>query len=235
MAVTFRSKSFAAATGTSPTVAEPAGAVSGDMLVALAIASSAAAVTLPAGWTKPTGFSGTQGVFSWAMGYVARGGSAPSLTFTLSGGSQPYEIHILALKPGVNTVAFDSTSAAGSTGNSAHQPDPPVTTAVKTTTLAVAGGVQFGGSLAGGWTNSAGYVVRSDNTAGNDGFLEDKSLSASGTENPAAIANGATGLQDWWDGGTLTFTDEAGGLTTAQEIPAFLQAGSGQVIGQRWM
>lgn len=209
-------KTFVSALGTSPTVAEPAGAASGDVLVAIAICDVAGAVTLPAGWTTPTGYRATQGVIAFAAGYVARGASAPNLTFGLTG-SVNYEIHIVALSPGVNTVSFDSASAAGAVGAGvSHAPDPPATIAVKTTSMAVAGGVNFGGALAGGWGASTGYVI--DNaTAGNDGFLETKSLVASGSENPAAVTNfPTTGVPDWWDGFTMTFTDQTGAAALPQ-------------------
>lgn len=210
MAATFRSKSFKTGTGTSQTATEPASAASGDMLIALCIAG--AVISQPAGWTQA--FKDTQGGVSWVVSYVSRGGSAPSLAWTWAG-SVYYELHLICLQPGVNTVTFDAVSSAGGKGNaSSHNPDPPAVVAVATTSLAVAGGVNFTGSNAGGWTASTGYVVRSDNTAGNDAFLETKSLSASGSENPSAVANVGATTNDYWDGCTFTFTDEVGGAAT---------------------
>lgn len=212
MAVTFRSKTLTTGTGTSATATEPAGAASGDLLVAICIAG--AVISQPAGWTQR--FKDTQGGVSWVVSDIPRGASAPNLGWTWSG-SVYYELHLVCLKPGANTVQFDSVSAAGGKGNSVgHNLDPPATVAVKTTSLAVAGGVNFGGSGVGGWTNSAGYVVRTDNADGRDAVLEDKSLSASGSENPGIIDNEAGGGQDWWDGFTATYTDEVTSTDTQE-------------------
>ncbi len=207
MAVTFRAAALTTNTGTNPAAAtEPAGATSGDMLIAIALVG--AVVSQPAGWTQL--FKDTQGSVSWVVSYIARGGSAPSLAWTWTG-SAYYEIHVLCLKPGVNTVAFDAVSAAGSKGNSNHAPDPPAVVAVKATTLCVIGGINFGAIAA--WTAAtpAGYVIRSTNTGGIDGVMADKSLSASGSEDPAAFAPSVAG--DWWDGFAATFTDESGART----------------------
>lgn len=210
MAVTFRSNSFKSGTATSQTTTEPAGTTSGDRLVALCIAG--AVISQPSGWTQR--FKDTQGGVSWVVSEIARGGSAPSLAWTWAG-SVYYELHIIALQPGVNTVSFDAVSSAGAKGNGTlHNPDPPAVVAVASTTLCVAGGVDFGGSSFGGWTPSTGYLIRSDNAAFNDAFLETKSLSASGSENPGAVGNVVGAAQDYWDGFSMTFTDETGGAAT---------------------
>lgn len=220
MAVTFRTASFKTGTGTSQTATEPASAASGDMLVALCIAG--AVISQPTGWTQA--FKDTQGGVSWVVSYVSRGGSAPSLAWTWAG-SVYYELHILCLQPGVNTVTFDAVSTAGGKGNgSGHNPDPPAVVAVAASSLALAGGVNYGGSTTGGFTASAGYVVRSDNTVGNDAVMETKSLSASGSENPAAITNIVSGLQDYWDGFAITFTDAVAGSFLARPNKVYQQA-----------
>jgi hypothetical protein len=215
VAVTFRSKTLTTSTGTSATATEPAGAASGDMLIALCIAG--AVISQPAGWTQL--FKDTQGTVNWVVSYVARGASAPNLGWTWSG-SVYYELHLIAMQPGVNTVAFDSVSSAGSKGSSAHDPDPPATVAVKTTSLAVCGGVNFGAISA--WTAPSGYTVRTTNTGGIDAAMCDKSLSASGSENPAAITLG-TPNDNWWDGFTATFTDEVS-VTRVPYQPQYLNA-----------
>lgn len=210
MAVTFRSKSFTSATGTSATGTEPAGAASGDMLVALVLA--AAVVSQPTGWAQK--YKDTQGGVSWVVSCIARGASAPSLAWTWAG-SVYYEIHILCVQGGA-AVAFDAASTAGGKGNSAHNPDPGAVAPVASTSLAICGGVNFGSLTA--WINPAGYVVRSDNTAGNDGVMCDKSLSSTASEDPAAITQTAAPGGDWWDGFTMTFTDvsAAGGQVPYQ-------------------
>jgi hypothetical protein len=208
MAVTFRASALTTNTGTNPAAAtEPTGAASGDMLVAVALCG--AVVSQPSGWTQR--FKDTQGGVSWVVSDIPRGASAPSLAWTWTG-SAYYEIHIVCLKPGVNTVAFDAVSAAGAKGNSNHAPDPLAVQPVKTTSLCVIGGINFGAIAA--WTAAtpAGYVIRSVNTGGLDGVLADKSLSTAASENPAAFAPSVSG--DWWDGFAATYTDEVSSGTT---------------------
>jgi hypothetical protein len=211
MAVTFRSKSPVFNTnGTSPTATEPAGAASGDALLALYATASGASPTLPAGWTTLYGPT-TQGGVVFRVGYLIRGGSAPSYAFTHTG-SVYRELHVLCFQ-GAAAITLDSQSSAGATGSTvSHNPDPPATTAVASSSLAVAGGINWGGSVS-GWSGGAGYTVRSDNTAGNDCVIVDKSLAAPGSENPAAFSGAISGggAQDWWDGFTVTFTDAGGG------------------------
>lgn len=208
MAVTFRAKTLTTATGTSASATEPAGTVSGDIIIAFAIAG--AVISQPAGWTQL--FKDTQGAVSWVVSYVSRGGSAPNLGWTWAG-SVYYELHLVTVKPGSGSVLFDAVSSAGGKGNSAHNPDPPAVVAVQTTSLAVCGGLNFG--AAGTWTNPAGYVVETTNTGGIDAAMCDKSLSAAGSENPAAITDSLGGTGDWWDGFTATFTDVA----TSTQVP----------------
>jgi hypothetical protein len=203
VAVTFRSKSEITGSGTSPTPTEPAGATAGDALIALYLTDAGAAPTLPGGWTSL--YNGTQGTVTWRVGYIIRGGSAPSYAFTHTG-SVYREVHVVCLQ-GAATLTLDSQSATGTSGTSTHNPDPPSTTAVQTTSLAVAGGINYG--AVGAWSASAGYTIRSLNSGGIDGAIETKSLSASGAENPAAMTMNQSG--DYWDGFTVTFTDTAGG------------------------
>lgn len=242
MAVSFRS----AGTGVNTTITgnstagEPAGAVSGDAEIAICVYASgsttAANVAHPSGWTLL--FSGTQGAFKWNIAYVIRGGSAPTLTWTTAGSSIYREIKIIGLT-GSAALTLDSQSSAGASGNaSAHNPDPPATTAVQTTSMAVTGGVNFGGaSSPGPATAPSGYTLRSDGTVagGYDGQIATKSLAASGAENPAAFGSfsDGVGLQDYWDGFTVTFTDTGGGGggRTTKNTRAFPL---GTEIGMHW-
>lgn len=207
MSVTVRSRSEVVGTGTSPTLSEPAGASSGDMLVALALSDTAGAITQPSGWTSK--YSGTQGGVTWVVSIVARGSSAPNLTWTVTG-TVYREIYIVCLQ-GSSTVSLDSVSASGGTGNSGtHNPNPPSTTAVATSSLAVAGGINFGGSNTGGWTPSTNYTMQTNNADGDDGIVETRSLISAGVEDPSAVGNVIVGgSKDWWDGFTMTFTDLA--------------------------
>lgn len=216
MAVTFRSKSAVFnSVGTSPTATEPSGAANGDYIVAVYATTSGAAPTLPAGWTTLYGPT-TQGLFVFRVGVISRGGSAPSYAFTHTG-SVYRELHVLCFKPASGIVALDSQSSAGSTGNATnHNPDPPATTAVASASLAVACGINWGGSAV-AWVAQAGYTIESDNTAGNDVVLSDKSLSSSGSENPGAYTGVVSGVpEDYWDGFTITLTESVAASDTQE-------------------
>lgn len=208
-AISARTPTKLVGTGTSPTATEPTGCVSGDMLVALGESDLAGAIAQPAGWTQD--YKSTQGAIAWVVSHVARGGSAPSLTWTVTG-SVYREVHIFCLHPASGTAALDSSSAAGTSGNGATaNPNPPATTAVASTSMAIAGGINNAGALTGGWTASTGYTMESTKATGDSGFLEFKSLVASGSEDPAAVANAPGATTDFWNGFTMTFTESGGG------------------------
>lgn len=191
-------------TGTSPTAVEPAAKVNGDVFVALALSAASGAITNPAGWTNL--YNGTQTGVTWRVAWIQRGASAPNLTWGLTG-SVYREVYIVCLHPtSPGTITLDSQSAAGTSGTGSTNPDPPTTTAVASSSMAIAGGLNFFGSGTGGWTVSTGYTIRTANTNGDDGFLESKALAASGVENPSAVGN-VGGSGDFWHGFTLTFTD----------------------------
>jgi len=218
VAVTFRSKTSTQRTATgNETVTEPAGATSGDALIALVVADAATTIGIPAGWHSL--YTGTTGSADFSVSWIERGGSAPSLTWTFTGTNIYREVQILCLQ-GSAAITLDSQSASGGTGTSDHNPDPPSTTAVASTSLAVAGAVNFASFFS--YTASTGYTIRTDTTSNlYDGVMETKSLSASGAENPSAIADGNNG--DWWEGCTVTFTDvSASGQVPYQ--PQYLNA-----------
>jgi hypothetical protein len=211
-AVTFHSYATSgqvSSTAANQTVTEPATCVSGNMEVAIAVATSGTSLAMPAGWTTQYGPT-TQGAMMFVAGYVQRGGSAPNLTWTVvTGGVSKYrEVHVMCLQGAAN-VTFDAASTTGATGNGInHQPDPSAVVAVATTSLEVTGGINFGGLFSGGSCAETGYTVRSQNLINDDCCLATKALAAAGSDNPAAYTGFNTaGAQDWWDGFAMTFTD----------------------------
>jgi hypothetical protein len=80
---------------------------------------------------------------------------------------------------------------------------------VQTTSRAISGGVNWAGSAA-AWTASASYTIDSDNSTGNDCFVQSRALSAAGSEDPGAVSGGGGG-NDGWNGFTVTITDAGGG------------------------
>lgn len=214
-AVTFRSKNQVIGSGTSPTVTEPASCASGDALIALALTPDTGNPAKPAGWTdlySGTLGSGAVGV-DWLVSYIIRGSSAPSLTWTITG-SVYREVHVLCLT-GAAALVLDSQSSTGGTYTATlntTDPDPPSTTAVASSSMAVAGALHWAGSSA-AWTASTGYTIRTQNTGGTneDGVMETKSVSASGAENPSAILGTGTVNSSAWHGFTVTFAEDSGG------------------------
>lgn len=192
---------------------EPAGTAQGDMLIALfrAHADSAPSVTLPALWTEIPALAGTQGVFTWKVGYILRGASAPDLDFAYTNPGNPVAIvAILAIQSG-GTITFDSVSAAGASGVGAVNPDPGSTTALAASSLSVA--MAWGAITS--YTASTGYAALTDPTFGGAFFVETKSLSAAGAENPSALGGTPDGAFEYWHGFASTWTDAPPGTADA--------------------
>lgn len=211
MAVTFRSKveAIPATTGTSPTPAEPAGAASGDMMVAFYLTTNTGAPQLPTGWTSK--YNGSSTASAWRVGYIQRGGSAPSYAFTHTGNIY-YEVHILCLQ-GAATITFDAASADGAvTASTTAGPNPGSVTPVAASSLAVCGGQNFG--ISGTYTAPAGYTKRTLATNGTDVVMATKSLASTSPEDPAVFTISAGANGNLWDGFTMTFTDAGGGGAT---------------------
>jgi hypothetical protein len=211
MAVTWRSVSSAIEFDESTPLAcaEPTGTVEGDVMVVVFYATLCDGLTLPAGWTEL--YSGSQGDMRWKVAWITRGASAPDLDFVYSTFTEPIPIVEITTfqKSSGNPIRLDSQSAAGSSGtDNTTYPDAPSTTAVAASSLAVAFGVHWG-AVTGGFTAPTGYTEHNEGT----GFLKAgwavKSLSAAGAENPDAFGGGAHfGSSDWWNGFTITLTDE---------------------------
>lgn len=209
MAVTFRSKNEVVGTGTSPTVTEPASAASGDMLLAFYLTTNTGAPTLPAGWTSI--YNGSSTNTAWRVGYISRGGSAPSYAFTHTGNIYR-EAHVMCVQ-GATTITFDAQSTTGSVVTSSSLgPNPTAVVAVAASSLAVAGGFNFGTS--GTWTAPSGYTLRTLNTGGIDVVMATKSLAASGSEDPAVFTISAVVADNLWNGFAVTFTDVGAGAST---------------------
>lgn len=202
-------------TANGATLAEPAGTSSGDLLVALALSGVVTtSLGAPAGWTTINSGNSTNTHFRYIASWVARGGSAPSLTWTMST-SDYREVYIIAVT-GATTSALDATGTEAKVGNVNAGPNPPAVTAVDSAALAVALGIQWSG-CATAWAHAA-YTIRSNNAAGNDGVVAFRQLSASGSEDPAAFT-GQNGAEDWW-AQTITIAPAAGGGTTVKQLAA---------------
>lgn len=115
--------------GTSPTSGnvtptEPTGAAQGDLLVCVISYRGSAAFTAPAGWTivqqessGNTDVDVSTSIASGLIAYIVRGASAPSYTFTRTGGDIAIA-RVVAYTPVGGTITFDESNSAtlGSAG-----------------------------------------------------------------------------------------------------------------------
>jgi hypothetical protein len=228
-ATAFRSASFKTGTGAgSGAVTEPAGCTSGDVEIALTLTvSSATSLTRPASWTNLYNGTSTTPKFDYDVSWIARTGSAPSLTWTWTG-SVYYEVHILCIS-GADTSAIDgsSTLAGGASGNPQSSiVDPAAVTVATTNAFSVAIGVHWNGS-APSWIAPAtpAYTMRSDNTSGNDGMMATRQLTATGSENPDGF-DSAGGVADDWIAVLVVFKEAAAGGAV---VPKLMLLGVGGV------
>jgi hypothetical protein len=191
---------------------EPSGTAQGNVLVGGTVVAYTApgdAPTLPSGWSSLYSGTSASNKFYWVVGYIVRGSSAASTTFTNINGSYR-ECWIMRIS-GANSSPIDSQSSSGSTSATQSTPTPPPTTATSACNtslcLAIAGGVHWQGSDVGGWALS-GYTVRSDNAATNDWFAatKDTAVSAGTLTPPQSTTNGSNLIQsdDMWNGFTIT-------------------------------
>lgn len=206
--------------GTSGAVTEMTGATTGDIFVAVTIIDGAGtSLARPSGWTPID--SGTLGAteFDYDISCVVRGGSAPSLTWSWTG-SEYYEVHILRFTGADTTNCFDLkgtafTSASGNKGatRAASDIDPPSTTPSTPTSMAVAIGVHWAGSLA-SWTGPTGYTYKSTNTAGIDVMMAVKLLSSGAAEDPDEFFENVTTNDSIYANVVMLKEPAAGGATS---------------------
>lgn len=211
MAIAFRSASVNALVGTDNTPAEPTGAAENDIFVAIMVGAAALTLGLPSGWSSL--YAGSGSVMEFLVGWIRRGASAPSLTFTTVG-SNYSEVRIAAFSGCLTSGSvIDSQSASGGTGTATPgYPDPPSTTAVGSACMAVCGGGRwndFGTSI----TAPTGYTAVVNN---NDAqALAYKLLSGSGAEDPSAFGGSkADASGDTWHGFTITLSPVASGVVS---------------------
>lgn len=195
MAVSFRQESHVVGSGTSPTLAEPAGTSPNDVLVALSVVAAASTVlTAPAGWTVLLSGSAST-VFKYNLAVIWRGASAPALGWTVTG-TVYREVHILAFSGAMLPV--DVTVDGGTVAGSSVI-DGPAATPAANDSMVVAGGANWAGSNATGWVTPANYSFRTNNAAGNDAAMVSRLLvgGAGVSENPGTITGSSTTGQAW--------------------------------------
>lgn len=215
MAVFVQSRSESVGTLAGPmTLVEPNLAQQGDMLIAFALCQGGSRMSAPLGWT--TLYTGTvTNNTDWIVSYINRGASAPSLSWTYTGNVYR-ECFIVCLRsddPNAIGIKIDSRSASGTTGVGPANPNAPATTAVAANVCAISGGMDWGGSTllaTPAWVEPVGYALQSDNTPGSDGYLMSAEGLAAGTVDPGQMSGVGTAGGDFWNGFTVTVTDDFG-------------------------
>lgn len=194
----------AQATATSVTPSEPTGAAQNDIFVAILTVGWNSTIADPSGWTTEH-TRALNGQFNALSAWIQRGASAPDLTFTSS--ASKYMDCVVGAFRGIDTSSpLDSVSASGGASTSgADHPDPPVTTAVGSNTMAVCLGTNWLG-ITGDPSGYTRVIPSGEDTC----MVWYKNLSSSGNEDPGACTVASS---IYWDGGTLTFLDASGGAT----------------------
>lgn len=208
--VAWRSTSDVRGTATDATVAEPAGAASGDIFIAVAHCAAAGTLTAPSGWTVLT--NGTQtfdGFFDYNVAWIRRGGSAPSLTWT-TGSSVYREVFVHAFSGGkASGDAIEVMNRIANNGGASGNPDPGAVTTVNDNALLFVAGINWSGSAGGGWVAGASYTIRGNNTAGNNTANASRSaglISPAGATDPATFTGGP-GAGNAWEAFTYGISD----------------------------
>jgi len=220
VAIAFRSEShITPGSGTSPTVAEPSGATSGDFLLALFVVDSPGGTPgLPSGWTSLNSGASSNTHFRYEFGYIVRGGSAPSYTFTHTGTTYR-ELYVVCYS-GVDATPIDSQGTEVKTSQTSEKPDPPSTTAVDSAAMAIAAHLMWGGAPAsGGWTAPTNYTLRSGNIGGCAGAIADRQLAAAGAENPGQFGGTPQAGDDGW-AQTITLEPSSGSPASTSPVVA---------------
>lgn len=220
MAATPRSSSGGAGTSSNSPVAatEPTGTVQNDVIFGQFIveATGVTAIALPSGWTSLR--NGNNADFYWRWGYIVRGASAPSLSFSWTGTTNRYrEVFLVTVQGADTTNPIDASATAVATGTN-NSANPPSVDPVSADALAMVFMAHWSGSGAGGWTPPTGYTIRSNNTAGNDALIATKALASGSVEDPAAIT--APGSANWVADTFAIAAAAAGSAPTNSVAPA---------------
>jgi hypothetical protein len=125
MAVAYRSTAISgAASGGNLTATEPTGAAAGDILLAVFCQDSVTAnICLPAGWHE-IDKSATVSSFTYVVGWIRRGNSAPDLTFTTNTAATYREVVIVALSGGEHDAWGAQWNSATGTADPTAAEDP---------------------------------------------------------------------------------------------------------------
>jgi hypothetical protein len=224
----------ATASSTSRTLTAGAGWAQNDVLFAVATGTNITSIVMPTGWTTVTGCGSSQGILFWTCGYIVRGASDPSLTWTIGSSASRYvEIFAIALT-GVDTTTpvVNFSLGTGFNGNVTVLPDPPSVADCGTNSQVVIFGAKRTGPTddttddlwvaPSGYTllatNPSGCVVNGTNCGTTGAFAYSTSLLSS-TQDPGAFSDGATGTVDGWHGITIAFKDAGGGGGGGGSVP----------------
>ena len=214
----FRSKSFQGqSSGTSVSATEPAGATSGDVLLALIAVGGNPTLTVPSGWTLIPGTTYAGTAVGTKVYWIARGGSAPSYSWSWTG-AQYAELIVLCYSGADNSTPWNVVQLASNNSVSAPVTCPAVTTTVPDTAVVLLG-MYWGGIFAGTWGAPSTYTIREPNsTTFGDSGAADKSVASVGTETPGAWSGSWAGTGQNSSGVTLALKSPQGGAPSARPM-----------------
>ena len=212
-------------TTTSFTATEPAGAASGDILIATVIlAVGSSGFTPPSGWTLIDTRSVDGDFVRWAY-WVRRGASAPALGFSWTGANN-WEWGITCWSGCVasgNPIESFANNTVASTGT---QPDAAaVTTATADTTVVVIG-TSWRGFLAPSGAITGYTTAFNGNDGGNTQFAHAvayKAVASAGSENPGAMSN-SVGGSDSNEAITIVLASTAGAAPITSTVAGDITA-----------
>lgn len=198
MAIAFRAEShITPANGVNATVTEPSGTASGDQLFSLHVVDSPGGTPgLPAGWTQLFAATSVNTHFRLKVGRIQRGGSAPSYAHTNTNAYR--ELFVVGFSGVDPTTPVEVTTTPITTNSTTVKPDPPGLTTLSNGSVVLVFYVMWsGGPVSGGWTVSTSYISGSG-AAGAAGFIEYRTITTAGAEDPGAIGGTPQGGDDGW-------------------------------------
>jgi len=192
MAGTWRTSTRGTGSGASLGLTEPAAAADRDFQILCLTgpaASGVGTVTPGAGWTQRFRGTGSNGDF---LVFTQTRSGTPNLSWTASGTFTGSEWEYVSVGPAINKQFTIDASAQTVVTAAATNANPPAATATGVDDESVGIGFTYGGSGTGGSTPSTGYTRRSLGVTGQKCTICSKTLTAAGSEDPGAYANGGS-------------------------------------------
>lgn len=210
--------------GTTVTGVEPTGTVQDDVVWALWITDlTATTQTLPTGWTSVASRT-TSPNFSASFGYVVRGASAPSYTFSGGVGNPSFtaaELYLWSISGADTASVVDNAGTPVDAASSSSAVNPPSAVANFATDWAITVLASWQGAPGGGWTAPSGYTLLTGGPAGSAGAVAYQAQSSTGTPDPGVFGGTPASSDVAW---AETVTIKASGGASASAAPRTFNA-----------